>query len=559
MKIKKFSKFTLLMLSIVSFLAAGTLSSRAEEKSLFLIKLFVLLLISFASLTAFFIKTEKFQDILQKGRVKRGIKMFLPVAVLFFIALGYALHMDDGTYAIWTTIDSVSYYIQAKIFATGQLSVPSHELKDFFSTGFFINDGKYYSKYFPGWPLILSIGITIGLPWIINPVISILSLVIIYFIGKEIYDTDTGLFATLLFVTSGSFYVLTPTYFSEPSALLFSSVFFYCMIKTIKEPKILNSLLAGLSLCVAFMIRPYSAIAISLPVTGYFIYTAFIERKGFLRSFILFASGFSPALIILPLYNYLQTGDIFLSPFQYYNPFDKLGFGLRSFDTVMDPYPFTLLTALRNTSINLALLNQEAVPFFFIFLTGVLINKKNRWDMLLLATLFSIVFFHMFYFYRSTRYYYAAFFAIFLLSARGISLSDLSVNKFFPDLRVKNLCHLFLLFITIVNVFIITSPMKFIYNYKSSQKMSDPFNTLETNNINNAVVILRKVPRKDNYTRMYVQNPLDYEGEVLFAMDLKERNKELMEFYPDKEFYYYDFDQRSRAGMLTKVGRDMKK
>ena len=89
--------------------------------------------------------------------------------------------------------------------------------------------------------------------------------------------------------------------------------------------------------------------------------------------------------------------------------------------------------------------------------------------------------------------------------------------------------------------------------------MSDPFNTVETSNINNAVVFVRKVPRKDNYTRMYIQNPLDYEGAVLFAMDLKERNKELMEFYPDKEFYYYDFDQRSRAGMLTKVGGDMKK
>ena len=83
--------------------------------------------------------------------------------------------------------------------------------------------------------------------------------------------------------------------------------------------------------------------------------------------------------------------------------------------------------------------------------------------------------------------------------------------------------------------------------------MRDPFETVEKSNVRNSVIFLRKVPRKDNYTRMYVQNPLDFKGNVLLVMDLKERNKALMDYYPEKEFYYYDFDFKERSGKLTNL------
>jgi len=51
-------------------------------------------------------------------------------------------------------------------------------------------------------------------------------------------------------------------------------------------------------------------------------------------------------------------------------------------------------------------------------------------------------------------------------------------------------------------------------------------------------------------------NPnLEAVEKVLFAKDLGERNIELMEYYPEKEFYYYDFDFKSKSGKLTKINR----
>jgi hypothetical protein len=37
---------------------------------------------------------------------------------------------------------------------------------------------------------------------------------------------------------------------------------------------------------------------------------------------------------------------------------------------------------------------------------------------------------------------------------------------------------------------------------------------------------------------------------------MKERNSELMEYYPEREFYYYDFDFKSKSGKLTKINKN---
>ena len=546
-------KTLLLLISVSSFLTIGIIAGKREFKGSHFITLFALLLIFFIAIMVLFIKKEKYQGILEQRLVRKIILILLPMGFIFILAMGFLMHFNEDDHIVWGTIDSVSYYIQAKIFSTGHISVPSHELKEFFSTGYCINDGRYYSIYFPGWPLLLSVGITMGLPWIINPIFGILTIILIYFIGMEIYDRETGLFAAVLLLCSRYFYVLTPTYFSEPSALFFSSLFVYCIIRTLKEPKVISSLLAGLVLGILFLIRPYTAFAVSLPIMGYFLLSSVKRKAKAVSSIVAVILSFLPMFFVFFLYNYLQTGSVFLTPFQYYNPSNTLGFGLRSFDIIINPYPYTVFNAIRNVVVNLAILNLESVPFLFLFFILVFINKPNQWDMLLFATLASIIFFQMFYFYREVRYYYPVFFALVILAARGINLSDVIFRKYFPHTRVKNLHHFILLFIVLANLFSIISPQKVFYDYRSAKKMRDPFDVVQEREIHNAVVFLKTVPIKDNYTALYVQNPLNFIGDVLFVKDLKERNSELIKYYPDREFYVYEFDRFKKSGKLTRL------
>jgi hypothetical protein len=540
------------------FLTIGIIAGKRELSGTYFITLFILLLIFFIVMMIWFIKREEYQGILEQRFIRKIILILLPMGFIFILMLGFLMQNNEDDHIVWGTIDSVSYYIQAKIFSTGHINVPSHALKDFFSTGFCINDGKYYSKYSPGWPILLSIGITMGLPWIINPIFGILTIILIYFIGMEIYDKETGLFAAVLLLSSRYFYILTPTYFSEPSALFFSGLFVYCIVRTLKKPKVMTSFLAGLILGILFLIRPYSAVAISLPTMGYLFLSSLKGKRKNISSFLVVFFSFLPILSLFFLYNYLQTGSVFLTPFQYYNPSDTFGFGLRSFDTIIDPYPYTIFNAVRNMFINLAILNLESVPFLILFFILVFKNKVNNWDILLFATFASVVLLQMFYFYREVRYYYPVFFALSLLAARGINLSGVFFKKYYPNTRVKNLNHFILLFIIFANLLVIISPQKVLYDYRSAKKMRDPFDMVRERNIHNSVIFLRTVPIKDNYTALYVQNPLDFNGDILFVKDLKERNLELMEYYPKREFYFYDFDFKSKSGKLTKINRNGK-
>jgi hypothetical protein len=541
----------LLTISILAFLAAGLIPYE-REGGLFALK-FIMLFVSLLFMTSFFIKTHRIQEIINIKPGKAFFVFLFAIGFIFFSTLSFLLHGKDNTYVVSVDLDSIAYFIQAKIFSTGQINVPSHELKEFFTTGYFINDGKYYSMYLIGWPFLLSLGIRIGFPWIINPIVGLLTLLVTYLIGQEIYDKNTGLFAAILLLFSPMFHFFTPSFLSEPSSLFFSSLFFYFMVKTLKEPKALTSSLAGCSLGISFLIRPYSAFSIALPVMGYFFFSFLRDKRKYLSPLITVVLTFSPFLFLFFVYNYLQTGSILLTPYQYYNKFNALGFGLRSFDVFMEAKQFTLLDGIKNLSINLVLLNWGTVLFLFIFLFLIIINKKNKWDLLLFANVFATVFLHFFYHFRNTRYYYAAFFAFFLLAARGINLSDISFARILSVKPIKNLNYLFLFFIVIANIFVTLSPQKVWQRIEMQEQLRDPFNMVKGNRLNNSVVFLRSVPERYNNIGCYIQNPLDFKGDVLFVRDLRERNIELMKYYPEKEFYIYEFDRLKKSGKLTKL------
>jgi len=545
-------KILLLLISVLSFLVASLISSTTEIR-LLLIKT-LLLSISFLSLTIFFVMSRKFQDIMSVRPSKRVMAVFFSLSFILLLMVSFFLNGQDTDYIVSEALDSIAYFIQAKIFSTGHISVTSHELKEFFTTRFFINDGKFYSKYFPGWPLILSLGIVLRIPWGINPIVGFLTLFVVYLIGKEIYDKRTGLFAALLLVSTFSFYWFTPSYMSEPSALFFSSLFFYFMIKTIKGRKNLDSLLAGLSLGMTFLIRPYSVLTISLPTMTYFYFSSISEKRKSLIPFAIVILAFLPWFLMGLAYNYCQTGSILVTPHQFYNSFDTIGFGLRSTDVSNKPHLYTLFDGLKNLSINLVNLNLETG--LFLFLPLLFINNKSKWDILLIFIIVIIVVSYIFYFHRAVRYYYPAWFAVVLLVARGMNLSEITFSKLFPNINIKNLQYYFLVFMICSNICISISRDRILNRYERYKQFRDPFHIVKANNLSNAIIFLRTVPGMYQDIGRYVQNPLDFNGKVLFARDLKEKNIELMDYYPEKEFYYYDFDFKSKSGKLTKINRN---
>jgi len=173
---------------------------------------------------------------------------------------------------------------QAKIFKTGQLYASSPCAKDFFNFTHIINNGKWYSQYTPGYPFLLLLGLVIQAPWLINPLLAAFSIILFYFLGKEIYDSQVGLLAAIFGSISIWFLLMSSTMMSHISCMFFISLFLLFLFRSFKKPSIINGLLAGLGLGMAFLIRPYSALLISVPFLLFYASKLFKNFKIMLRN-----------------------------------------------------------------------------------------------------------------------------------------------------------------------------------------------------------------------------------------------------------------------------------
>src|SRR3989344_8843563 len=133
--------------------------------------------------------------------------------------------------------DEYSYLVMAEIFSQGKLFVPSPPESKFFDFFYIINDGKFYGKYPPGWPFFLAVGVILKMPFIMNLIFAILTLIIVYLISKEISSTKIANITLLIASTSPYFILNSASYFSHSSALFFSVLSSFIYIKYLKTGK----------------------------------------------------------------------------------------------------------------------------------------------------------------------------------------------------------------------------------------------------------------------------------------------------------------------------------
>ena len=81
--------------------------------------------------------------------------------------------------------DDVAQLFQARLFAAGRLFAASPGVPQFFDMMMMINDGKWYSQYPPGHPLLLALGVLVRAPWLINPLLGALTVVVAYLLGRR--------------------------------------------------------------------------------------------------------------------------------------------------------------------------------------------------------------------------------------------------------------------------------------------------------------------------------------------------------------------------------------
>lgn len=118
--------------------------------------------------------------------------------------------------------DEYVYLFQAKTYASGHLYVdppPMLELFRFFHT--IEREGRYFGIFPPGYPFLLSIGVIIGVPWIINPLLGAMTILLIYLIARHLFSRRVAILSCILGFLTPFFILNSASYFSHSACTFF--------------------------------------------------------------------------------------------------------------------------------------------------------------------------------------------------------------------------------------------------------------------------------------------------------------------------------------------------
>lgn len=474
---------------------------------------------------------------------RRSFQAALLCLAAFGMAAAVAINVFEGMPHLE---DEHANIFQARIFAGGEVAAPAPPSKDAFFIPFtVVRNGIWFGKYTPGYPFVLALGVLLGAPWVVNALASALALAGVFLLGRDLFDADAGLLAAAIGAVSPAFVILSGSLLPHPVTMA-ALVFFAWAFLRARRPGETRaagfSLLAGLTLGLAVLCRPWTAFAIAIPFMGIALFDLFRDFRRAVRVYLLLGIACAALSALLPLYNYAVTGSPFTNTYTLWWPYDTIGFG----PGVGRMEGHTLALGLLNARLDLSAF-QTAVtgwpaPFGFPLVLlplifGLLLVPRSRYDGLLLLPPLLLIAAHLAYWARAGEYYGGRYYSegmpfLWLLAARG--LLKFSAGK--VRLRLVRAALPLLLLWNIA--FQIEPRLAKGYGlYRITRENTDP---VAAAGLHNAVVFVHIRYWTDYASFSWLNDP-DLKGDVIFVRDMGgEKNAKLIQAFPGREVYYYD-------------------
>jgi len=464
--------------------------------------------------------------------------------------------------------DEIAYLFQAKIFQSGRLYAASPCGREFFDFPHIINNGKWYSIYPPGFPLLLVLGLAFGTPWLINPILAALAVVLFFLLGTEIYNRSVGLLAALLAAISPWFLLMSSTMMSHTSSLFFNTLFLLFLFRSLRRPSLGLGLAAGASWGLAFLIRPLNTLFFSLVFLIFFT-VRLLGSPGnkAKRTAVALLAGALAFFGLLLLYNSLTTGGPFrMGYLARYGPSYSVIFGRAA---TLDS-DFTPLAGAIQMADNLRALNSDLfgwpISSFLAMLPLLWLSRLNpkdrKRDLLLLCGIGCLVvafsFFWGAFVFIGARMFFEALPLFLLLSARGIVEIPRLVGRVTPRLPEAAVRKTTAVLLSVLAVYALAyhqprrlRPAHADWYFERTDHRFAGTNgrlgrTIAALNLGRALVVLKfwhrpppSFPEEGGWGSGFLRNDPDLKETIIYAKARDQSFAGLFSCYPERNIFIY--------------------
>lgn len=457
--------------------------------------------------------------------------------------------------------DEIAYVWQARAIADGNLTVASPPQAESFLVPFVVDhNGLRFGKYPLGWPVLLAIGVRLGIRSLVNPLLAGLGVWLTYRLGKKIFGETVGIIASVLTLTSPFFLMNSGSLLSHSFGLVLSTAFALSWFDSFGEQdgphRKLTVVVAGLTLGVLALTRPLTAIAVALPFAIHGIYLL-IRKDRRTRWQVMAIGGLALGIgALIFLWQYAATGDALLNPYTLWWEYDKVGFG-PGYGVTENGHSLSLARINTRFSLRVGYSDLFGWPkYSWIFLPfGLLaVVLRRNWRGLLVGAVFpSLVLFYAAYWVGAwifgPRYYFEGLFSLTLLSGAGIAwlagwpiLPGESWQRYSGWKRIRPLLVLSLVSILVIGNIIYYTPLRLsnlrgLYGMEGSDLK--PFMNEQALELTPALIVVHPRNWMEYGVLLDLQTP-DLESPFIFIFSRNQESDDaLRSEFPERDFYHY--------------------
>jgi hypothetical protein len=468
--------------------------------------------------------------------------------------------------------DEVAYLFQARLLAAGKVAVPVPAVPAAFDVYLLqMTPDGWYPSTPPGWPAMLAVGAFFGLPWLVNPLLAGINILLIYALLLEFLPRHAARLALVLTAFSPWYLFLGMSFMTHMWALTCALLAATGVAWAKRRGQSRWAWLGGLALGMLALVRPLEAVGVAL------LLGLWVLGSGSLRFRLWSGAGLvigSMAVASLTLYyNALLTGDPLVFPIMAYTDerfspnANSYGFGPdRGMGWELDPNPgHGVVDALINSNLNVASLNTELFGWgtgsLILILILLFTAKPKKIDYLMWAVIAVIYGLHFFYYFSGgpdfgARYWFLMFVPLIVLSIRGIQvlsqkLESAAVTATMASTRVLT-AVLVLCLLALVNFV----PWRMVDKYHHFRGMRPDIRTLSQLYDWDHSLILIQGDQHPDFASAIIYNPLDFTSqEAIYAWDRDEELRvRLLEAYADRPVWIVRGPSLTQAGYEIVAG-----